>query len=305
MENRLIGNSSFDDDFLYVELFVDHSKNPFDEELNLKLYYYYLIHSFIYKQYALGILNEKEEFLVKFNEYVKIFDDNFKANKLINMDHVLELFLMIGKFLCNDSNNSLSKNKIENFYLLCNGKSNFGINSYLYAYFENVYVASMPTHNIKTDSILYCPLFYYGYDMNCINNTIQLASQKEKFEELKKIYKNIINDNEIDTKYKELLLSIIFIIVHEFNTFFEFGEDMNLINLHKIWNENNGVSRELIKNGLLNKYAYLIREDDYNNFSQFIYEFEDAQDDKEILNYLVLMNMGLNHIFNFKKINQL
>ena len=285
MEFHPIGHgSSFDADILQVELFVEHSKNPENYEANLKLYHYYILNAYIYKDYTLKLLekinqsSQIDPFIEIFNDYVKQINDDFEKNKIVNMVVIYRLYLFIGLVLCkkiipmsvNNMNLYLSQSDFLGIYVLPNGVGFFGINAYLYALFENIHIVGLPIRDAIADTNLLCPYHFLIHDEAHASRIGD--SKKKNMMQMKNIYYRTLKDTNTDYKFKEFLLCVIFIFVHEYyysdftglvsNDYIKFIS--NMINGNEI------TTSELVKSKFLDDYKYLLDPEKTASFLNMI-----------------------------------
>ena len=324
MEFHPIGHgSSFDDDIVPIELFIQHSKNPEDYENNIKLYHYYTLNAYVYKDHAKKFLekNPVDEFGLeyideKFNYFIQKIGKEFKQNRLIDINNVTRLFGFFGLILCGKTysyGNSkinieglISNDNLKNYYILCNEKGVFGINSYLYAVFNKIYVLGLPTQDTYADNSLMCPFHFYQHDITHSGDVEGTSERKLNF--MENIYYKILEDENTDYKFKEFLLCIVFIYMHEYTSEFEsnINNDYTTYILEKI-QDKDLASSTLIASKFLDDYKYLIDPKVENSFFDMIEsrnknvlnKYEKPDDPERSVNnveFFILLYVGLKFI---------
>ena len=323
MQFHPIGHgSSFDDDITTIELFLEYSKNPKNYEVNLKLYHYYMLNAYTYKDCAEKFLektyqNDQNMTLVEINTlneifdgHIKIIEDDFKKNKVINMDEISHTLKFLGLVLCQkkskmdvqSSDFFFFREKFKGVYILCKDNGLFGLNTYLYALFENIHIGALPTHDVFADASLLCPYIFLNHDQGHSNIIGDLKNKN--LTQMKTIYYRILEDQNTDYKFKEFLICIIFIFIHEYYySNFDSLESNDYIKfLSNMIARDKKTIDDLVKSKFLDDYKHLLDSEKIASFlniietnqNQFI--LNTYKENLDSIEFLFLLYHGLKFI---------
>lgn len=109
--------------------------------------------------------------------------------------------------------------KIDTFgyksYLLTNDTGLFGLNTYLYAFFEGIFLHGMPKTSTTFDDSIGCPYEFFNHDVLHSSGAISyLKRNPDVFGKTRELYYKCLNSN-IGKRMKELMVMIIWICTHE------------------------------------------------------------------------------------------
>jgi len=175
------------------------------------------------KQFIMDNIQRYEERFLYLISYVQ---GKFDKKRSIDMDKITALYKYIGRLLCLDPGVELSDTPISKYenieygnmkkykeYLLPNNSGLFGFNTYLYALFSGVILVGIPSGIAVYDNITGCPLDFIGHDYDH-DGIIGRKVLKKDITNTINIYYNILNSN-FSRKLKELLILVMWIIIHE------------------------------------------------------------------------------------------
>jgi hypothetical protein len=234
----IIGNgSSFDLDMSIVINMVKFHNGFANEDtiFALKSYYQSSLYSYwgVFKDFLINIdvdnikyrnlnLKNLNNFIDNFEKYQEVFDNLMKSTFMQSsnesfLENLQKTFTFITKCFClylddDEETKDLLNGYIwkPNYYPLPNGEGLFGLNTYLYAYFNNIYIIGVPNRIQNFDAVKNaCPARFSIHDIDHSNNILPID------EEYKLIYNKIINlDNDL-TLEKEIHCLIMWVIIHE------------------------------------------------------------------------------------------
>jgi len=107
----------------------------------------------------------------------------------------------------------------DEIFFLMNDKGLFGINTYLYSFFNGIHLFGVPIESNVADSVLIDPKTFMEHDTFHSNNIMIsiLYTNKEVFSLYKYIYYKILNSLKINEDYKKKLLLFMWLLIHEYN----------------------------------------------------------------------------------------
>lgn len=233
-------NSTFDADIELVESFVRARQNPHDDLVQDAVFLYYksrlksylagvkdYLHSGKYKDQFEDIVKDRtfkenglseDEFMARLPDFEDIILNNINSLTTLDLKKIIEIFMDIGQLSCLQAPSTqyyYADVPFEYCYPLPNNTGFFGFNSFLYAYYEKVFLIGIPL-----------TLSYYDKNKSCPRGFIEhdLAHATEMFEDIegrtlpdhgRAIYYNILNDFELTQLQKECLILAMWIDIHE------------------------------------------------------------------------------------------
>ena len=234
-------------------------------------------------EYSTEII-ELEKNLLEIRSKWDIYDDffkkriielnkNFEFGSIYNDPYVtdimgiLSLFDLIGSLFClniphwniffrTGLNYRNYKDYSHNEYPLTNEEGLFGINTWLYAFFNDILIVGIPNRVQSFDLETKCSGEFIRHDMGHNKNYLRYKKSKSK-----NIYYKLLNDKNLSRLQKELHILIMWIIIHEFPRV------------------NYDTNPKLFFNSNLRKKGALIQDfaDDFNKFKKFSYTHENIQ----------------------------
>lgn len=156
----------------------------------------------------------KQRFLI----LIDVTQNNFKNNNEFRLAEIAYIFKYVSTLICYDPRvESLTSRFIKdnyyvnNYYLLPNNTGLFGFNSYLYAFFNNILLIGVPNQSVTFDATTGCPIKFMDHDYF---HSTQIVNFMKKTILLREIYFSILSQN-YDRKFKELLILVLWILIHE------------------------------------------------------------------------------------------
>jgi hypothetical protein len=147
-----------------------------------------------------------------FCEYIDPEMRNISMNeKSINWETFLRERLYDNIF--NNGEYSIANNV--SVFPLTNNNGEFALNTYLYAFFNDIALFGIPYEMGSFDGAHGCPLFFINHDIRHVEYQIEEGITLPNNHSLtKRIYHNILNDN-LSKNHKELLIFYIWSNIHE------------------------------------------------------------------------------------------
>lgn len=184
-----------------------------------------------YNQYVLPYLDPelKKTFDVMSFKFPKVFDQVMRMhNQFITMEGgkmdqrlLLEIFEILSRALCLTDTQYFTRLiddrvKDANLFPFLSNTGHFGINSFLYAYFNGVFLLGFPISFSTYDNLYGCSYKFAEHDISHYHGMTAMANEKSfDFELLKKYYSSVVSSG-IETWEKELCLSVLFMSIHEY-----------------------------------------------------------------------------------------
>jgi len=226
------------------------------------------------------ILKQKHK---EYKEYVdnhfQQFKDDYK-NGFLNIHLVFKIGAYIAAIQCgfSDAENNLYNHQYminlppemwNSMYPLMNNTGIFAINTYLYGFFNKVFLIGIPSEVTLADSFYLCPNDLLDHDIghmhNFDNNDTLKTIEKNKdmyYEILNRKYYPTNDKRKVTTKEKEVMLLMLWWVIHEgteiefsyfkrestFNKFYENYTFGSFPNLEVDWLEYYDVMAEIIDN---------------------------------------------------------
>lgn len=173
-----------------------------------------------------------------FNEYIQMAQDNFRATNRYSYIDIKRIFELIANLFCLrivlpldfvpediDENNYISSRADvpRQTFLLTNTTGWFYLNTYLYAFFEDVILLGLPAGNSEFDGKVGCPLTFVNHD---VGHTVIVKRKYYTQNEngatlndlglfLKDIYYTIIYADDLSKDEKEACIFVLWYIIHE------------------------------------------------------------------------------------------
>lgn len=229
MNHRLGYRTDLDNQMDITEKFVFHSKNPNDFNANDALYEYYFYHFKVHYNFVKEVLikNGKEDYLL----FLKTDYDNITSNIFrdrennisIDMIKIYDFFNMVSRYACLNFEGKPTyhyENILRGYsvYYVVENDAFYGLNTFLYAFFEGVFLLGVPTfEKLIVDGVELCPNQMLMHDIDHTSEYPMFNVYKNI--RVKNMYYKIINDNNLDSHIKELLVNVLFIYVHELYNF--------------------------------------------------------------------------------------
>lgn len=291
--------------------YIEPYETEFMEDLmNIEDIYPRLPVDFIVKSHAVidnkrFILQNIVFYESRFLELLNITKNNFEMNGNFRMGEIAYIYKYIATLMCYDPRvESLSLTSIvnnyylDNHYILPNNTGLFGFNTYLYALFNNILLIGVPNKTVNFDATIGCPLKFMDHDYFHSN---QISKYMKVAKIIPLIYYNILQQ-EYPKKLKELLILVIWILIHE---------EMQGINFEKYLQTNNPDILHNIYTGISQSNLPYIEEftDEFLSFGQIINSpdsinlilkiFPQAGDRR--YNYLLILLYGMSFIITYLK----
>lgn len=291
MKHKIGYVSEFDNCMSIVEKFVYHSKNPNLWKANECLYDYYIYNCKIHYNFVKDVLLEKNG-----QKYLQPFEDIYKKllqsviidyeNKIkIDMIKISTIFFVLSSYACMTPEEP--ENLIQNIYdeildypvyYIVTDDAFYGINTFLYAFFEGVFLAGIPTfETLKVDGYDLCPLEMFIHDTLHIQT--QINAQLFQNDKIKNMYYKILND-DVNQHIKEFLLSVLFVYLHEINVF-----DIHKINEYMLREIRHPYTNLTLAHEIMWKY-YTIADEIPDEFADGLKEYFKKFDSKKLNEYL-------------------
>jgi hypothetical protein len=159
-------------------------------------------------------IRRKNNFDKLYTEIMQQHNDFVQKSPYVDLDLAFNILTKLSNVFClMDAPKTLKMNH-DNTYPLPNYIGIFGINSYLYGYFNNVHVVGFPLALGTYDGFYNCS---YGFASHDLSHVAGMLYHKDYYDEnLIRNYYQLIVRSDISVNDKELCLSVIFIIVHEY-----------------------------------------------------------------------------------------
>lgn len=151
---------------------------------------------------------------------------NFNITKTVDIVEISKILVDISNKICiSQSIKSEPYQKLNiardlrpDIYPLINTNGLFGYNTYLYAYFNKVFLVGLPDRYSVFDSALGCSERFFKHDMDHIRDIRAITPYN--FDILRKVYYSILSDSDLSKSYKEEYIHTLFFWVHETAAYF-------------------------------------------------------------------------------------
>ena len=176
-------------------------------------------------QTALKYLREHtDEFEQEFLKMLEEYKEAFTRNGMLDKAKVNEIFSYLARLACLDI--GLSKQygtgiprrssipNYEGIYLLTNTIGDFGFNTWLYAFLQNIDLVGIPSDNQAYDDMQGCPGSFLFHDLEHLRIINERSIRTDGFKTSRKIYHTIIT-SDISKHLKELLILALWFELHE------------------------------------------------------------------------------------------
>src|SRR3990167_1495667 len=184
-----------------------------------------------YSEYVKNVIVTKylNDNMVIISDEIRAIEENFV------IERVQRLTLYMSSLFCLNQHPEKmleETNYLGKFYCyLTNDTGLFGFNTWLYAYCNDVHIVGVPSQNMSYDfNFNECPLNFQFHDLQHIGEIEKTIKDKEN---VSKLYHKIIEDTETTLLQKELLITSLWLQVHEviFNTgtILDFFHDSKII----------------------------------------------------------------------------
>lgn len=263
IKHTIGNNSSYDNDMNIVEKYVQYYKNPEDGFLSEILYHHYMAAILSYwndlkillrtkdisKHIDLRLINDNDKkrterldniinnfdsIDLKFRELIKDLGSKFNKEKIIN------IFIFISEINCLNNKINSYPHDTSRLFPVVNGTGLFSINTWLYAFFEGVDLAGFSSKESYFDSEQGCSNNLFFHDIEHIKFTIRPIRNSNNFILMRRIYYNILNNPYLSQLNKELHVLVLWLIIHELYTDFDFfNNPVYLIRLFIEWGSKN------------------------------------------------------------------
>lgn len=241
--NHQLGDNDFDADMVLVDSFVQAHLEPDNSLAQAAVFNYYISQIFNYwnlttkylvsqevkEDYQKYLLRSRapyhrgareipsaekiDEYQNEILNFVETLNLNFAKSRRVDIVKFQEVFNYIALVAC------LQVPKFEtlgddSMYPLTNTVGLFGLNTYLYAYFEGVYLLGVPIKITKYDQIMGCPRAFIQHDIEH-SKAIKSRLSRVDFDFEKLAYYTIINDPEMSHLEKQCHITNLWIEIHE------------------------------------------------------------------------------------------
>lgn len=161
------------------------------------------------------IINNIETYEQRFFELLENLKKIFEKTKNVDLREIAFMFNFIAALMCNyPANEVMLVNSTYqycfNYYIFPNNTGLFGLNTYLFAYFEGVDLIGAPSQVQSYDDITTCPSSFISHDFGHCESVRDVKNKPI----LKAAFYKILSSN-YDTKLKELLILVMWIQIHE------------------------------------------------------------------------------------------
>jgi len=300
LQHRIGEGSSYDGDMDLIESYIKYANNPTDELLIAEIRAYYMsralhfwqqLKEFLHEGNEMGhehqlnhVSNSNEIILENFEYYEKIFFDMLNdLNNDFNIIKCTKLFIYIGMLSCYNMKMSLDerykhflfyKLNFNRIFPLVNDNGVFSLNTWLYAFFENVDLVGFTAKKSEFDGNIGCSLDMFSHDLDHLTESIDIEKDSDEFQTYKYIYYNILNSDYLSKEQKELYILILWIIIHEYVFDIKFDDPIeNSIKTFISWSYNDAAGEYSVSEFI--KYSHLLLTSE--NIENSVYYFENIQ----------------------------
>lgn len=190
---------------------------------------------------------ESIDFESLYNDII-IDHDHFVKSSTVDRMLLLQIFEKLAKVFCLDDefeSRYLFDNRVHtvNLYPLSTVTGIFGLNSFLYAYFNNLFLVGFPLSLSQYDTLYGCSFNPYGkmnilqmfislkFAQHDMNHYFGMLATKDSFDSnlLYHYYSHIVNSTN-PVHEKEIVLFILFMIIHEYVPYYNnIAKDINIV----------------------------------------------------------------------------
>lgn len=241
---HFVGNNEFDSDMNIVESLVRAHNNPSDKLAQASVFNYYISRILDYlnftKEYVYSpevaeeykvifrsskkksppSLEELENYQEEVMNLVESLTENFGENgtyDIVLICHIFEYIAVIACWSTPDLEIISERAYGSHTYPLPNTVGFFGLNTYLYAYFNDVYLIGVPKRVQTYDFERGCPQAFIEHDLDhteaIYQDTQEMSDNFNKY-----LYYTIVNDLNLTMKQKECHITNLWCLIHEAST---------------------------------------------------------------------------------------
>ena len=166
------------------------------------------------------------------------------------------------------------KLNLNRIFPLVNDNGVFSLNTWLYAFFENVDLVGFTAKSSEFDGNIGCSLDMFNHDLDHLTESINIEKYSDEFQTYKYIYYNILNSDFLIKEQKELYILILWIIIHEYVFDIKFDDPIEKsLKTFISWSYDDIAGEYSVSEFI--KYSHIILNN--NNIANYMYYFENIQ----------------------------
>lgn len=291
--NYRIGSPDYDADMDIIEMFVQSKQNPEDVTIQQRVQSYYIysvstywdeirkyvitgsaLKEYQYHEHKTDTPGYTVEALHKHQNYIfKRIDEiqrQFERTSRVDLISIGDLFGYMANISCLDTfaYSEPCDHKFSNWesnelrltggivFPLPNGTGLFGLNTYLYAFFEQIHLVGIPIRFANFDGSTHCACDFVEHDFGHVETIeIIIATSRDAINQMKSFYDEMVTNSGYTIVQKECNVAVMWLRLHENKA--ESLEGYEYYNIHhpRIFLENFGYQfNELASAGTIEEF---------------------------------------------------